>query len=249
MKKILLIEDEPINAVRLKRLLLEYDGLLEIDGPLVSVDAVVDWLTIRNDYDLIFADIRILGGEVFDAFREVMPKSFVIFITAYDDYSIQAFANNGISYILKPIDRNRLVAEMNRIDTCLQNIEGYHSQIEHLMNSVSVYRQRFLLYKGEELIPVDVNKILYFYKEGTTAYIYTDDNERYTLSIALNEIQKQLDPKVFFRLNRQYLANVSAIYKISLYFGSKLRVRLRNCSESVLLSKDKSMELRTWIDR
>ena len=95
MKKVLIIEDEPINAGRLKRQIADIDDTLTIDGPLTSVDEVKAKLKSENDYDLIFADIRLGNKLVFDAFQTVMPKCFVVFTTAYDEYALDAFKNNG----------------------------------------------------------------------------------------------------------------------------------------------------------
>ncbi len=81
MKKILIIEDEPVSALRLKNLMLHIDDTLEIDGPLESVAEVVDYIQSHNDYDLILADVSLRDGKVFDAFKQVSPSSFVIFTT------------------------------------------------------------------------------------------------------------------------------------------------------------------------
>lgn len=94
MRNILIIEDEPISADRLKRMLFDLDDTLIIDGPLSSVQQVVDRLKVRNDYDLIFSDIRLGNKTVFEAFNEVMPNSFVIFTTAYDEYAMEAIHSN-----------------------------------------------------------------------------------------------------------------------------------------------------------
>lgn len=108
MKKVLIIEDERISAIRLEKLIHEIDDTIEVEGPLVSVSEVVEHLRRHNDYDLIFADIRLSDSDVFTAFQEIMPASFVIFTTAYDEYAMQAIKNHGIDYLLKPIDEKDL---------------------------------------------------------------------------------------------------------------------------------------------
>lgn len=108
MKKVLIIEDERISAIRLEKLIREIDDTIEVEGPLVSVSEVVEHLSRHNDYDLIFADIRLSDSDVFTAFQEIMPASFVIFTTAYDEYAMQAIKNHGIDYLLKPIDEKDL---------------------------------------------------------------------------------------------------------------------------------------------
>ena len=106
--KVLIIEDEERGFSRLKRLLQNIDNSLEIQGPLTTMKAVINYLQNPHDEDIIFADIRLGDGDVFEAFRKVRPNSFVIFTTAYDEYAMQAIKNNGLDYIMKPIDFKEL---------------------------------------------------------------------------------------------------------------------------------------------
>ena len=117
MKKVLIIEDDFYNAYRLKNLIREVDDTLEVHGPLKSVEEVVRELSENNDYDLIFSDIRLIDGDVFEAFREVKPRAFVVFITAYEEYALKAFRNNGIDYLLKPVDLEELCKAMEKART------------------------------------------------------------------------------------------------------------------------------------
>ena len=68
MKKILIIEDDTYSAIRLKKLVLDIDDTIDIHGPLKSINEVIGELTATNDYDLIFSDIRLIDGDVFEAF-------------------------------------------------------------------------------------------------------------------------------------------------------------------------------------
>lgn len=83
---------------------MDIDDMVDVHGPLKSVNDVVEELSVNNDYDLVFSDIRLLDGDVFEAFRKVRPNSFVIFTTAYDEYAMKAIKNNGLDYIMKPVD-------------------------------------------------------------------------------------------------------------------------------------------------
>lgn len=71
MRKILIIEDDSFSAKRLKKLIMDIDDMVDVHGPLKSVYDVVEELSVNNDYDLIFSDIRLLDGDVFEAFRKV----------------------------------------------------------------------------------------------------------------------------------------------------------------------------------
>ena len=113
---------------------------------------VTEELTLHNDYDLIFSDIRLADGDVFEAFSRVMPQSFVIFTTAYDEYAMKAIKNNGLDYLLKPIDADELRAAIEKLRL---NREMQQPTVANRLNSASndthQYHERFLIPKGDEL--------------------------------------------------------------------------------------------------
>ena len=114
--KVLIIEDEAISFRRLRRMLHELRPDMEIDGPLTTTSEVISRLSEHSGYDLIFSDIRLRGQEVFSAFQTVMPECMVIFTTAYDEYALKAFKNNGIDYLLKPIEKENLSAALKKME-------------------------------------------------------------------------------------------------------------------------------------
>lgn len=152
MKKILIIEDDTYSAIRLKKLVLDIDDTSDIHGPLKSINEVIGELTATNDYDLVFSDIRLIDGDVFEAFRQVRPNSFVIFTTAYDEYAMQAIKNNGLDYIMKPVDFKELCAAMEKIKMLSPANEEVHDKLNGLLDVTHQYRERFLVSKGDELI-------------------------------------------------------------------------------------------------
>lgn len=162
MKKVLIIEDERISAIRLEKLIREIDDTIEVEGPLASVSEVVEHLRLHNDYDLIFADIRLSDGDVFTAFQEIMPASFVIFTTAYDEYAMQAIKNHGIDYLFKPIDEKELRQAIQKLSLGVKENAG---QVHQVLSDIKHYKERLVVYKGEELIPLQVSVILYFQRK------------------------------------------------------------------------------------
>ena len=149
MRKVLIIEDDFFSAKRLKKLIMDIDDMVDVHGPLKSVDEVVDELSINNDYDLIFSDIRLVDGDVFESFRKVKPKSFVIFTTAYDEYAMQAIKNNGLDYLMKPIDSKELSAAMDKLNMSSPVKEEIHDKLDVVFNDTRQYRERFLVGKGD----------------------------------------------------------------------------------------------------
>lgn len=247
MKKVLIIEDERISAIRLEKLIHEIDDTIEVEGPLVSVLEVVEHLRRHNDYDLIFADIRLSDSDVFTAFQEIMPASFVIFTTAYDEYAMQAIKNHGIDYLLKPIDEKDLRQAIQKLSLGVKENTGNCIQV---MRDMTHYKERLIVYKGEELIPLQVSEILYFSKEGKELLCMTAEGKQYHVrNMTMQDLEEQLNPEKFFRLNRQYFIHIRALKRITPFFNSKLKVRLCYClDEEILVSRERSVLFKKWLE-
>lgn len=246
MKKVLIIEDELLSAKRLKKMILDIDDTLEVDGPLQSVKDVVEYMQAHEDYDLVFSDIRLLDGDVFMAFQKVLPSSLVIFTTAYDEYAMQAIKSNGIDYLLKPIDEDELREAMKKVG----NLTSSNGKLKSVIDKLVRYKERLLVYKGGDMVSLPVNDILYFYKDGRNMLVTTSSGEAYCLSVTIQDLESQLDPDKFFRLNRQYLVNIAALKKISPFFNSKLIVQLFHCSDrNIIVSKERAVLFKEWLNR
>jgi two-component system response regulator len=247
MKKVLIIEDERISAIRLEKLIHEIDDTIEVEGPLVSVSEVVEHLRRHNDYDLIFADIRLSDSDVFTAFQEIMPASFVIFTTAYDEYAMQAIKNHGIDYLLKPIDEKDLRQAIQKLSLGVRENTG---KLHQVMGDMTHYKERLIVYKGEELIPLQVSEILYFSKESKELLCMTAEGKQYHVrNMTMQDLEEQLNPEKFFRLNRQYFIHIRALKRITPFFNSKLKVRLCHCQdEEILVSRERSILFKKWLE-
>lgn len=247
MKKVLIIEDERISAIRLEKLIREIDDTIEVEGPLVSVSEVVEHLRRHNDYDLIFADIRLSDSDVFTAFQEIMPASFVIFTTAYDEYAMQAIKNHGIDYLLKPIDEKDLRQAIQKLSLGVKENTG---KLHQVMGDMTHYKERLIVYKGEELIPLQVSEILYFSKESKELLCMTAEGKQYHVrNMTMQDLEEQLNPEKFFRLNRQYFIHIRALKRITPFFNSKLKVRLCHCQdEEILVSRERSILFKKWLE-
>lgn len=247
MKKVLIIEDERISAIRLEKHIREIDDTIEVEGPLASVSEVVEHLRRHNDYDLIFADIRLSDSDVFTAFQEIMPASFVIFTTAYDEYAMQAIKNHGIDYLLKPIDEKDLRQAIQKLSLGVKENTG---KLHQVMGDMTHYKERLIVYKGEELIPLQVSEILYFSKESKELLCMTAEGKQYHVrNMTMQDLEEQLNPEKFFRLNRQYFIHIRALKRITPFFNSKLKVRLCHCQdEEILVSRERSILFKKWLE-
>ena len=251
MKKVLIIEDDHFSARRLKRLIMDIDDTIDVHGPLKDVAEVTRELSTCNDYDLVFSDIRLADGDVFDAFREVMPQSFVIFTTAYDEYAMEAIKNNGLDYLMKPVDANELRAAMNKLSLIsATGQEDRTSPAGNIPCQRMRYKKRFLVPKGDELCMLHTDDISYICTENNRVIAHACDGTSYPLPLNMYELEQALDPDTFFRINRQYIASIKGIKKISLFFSSKLIVKLQGCpDDNIIISKEKTTLLKKWLDR
>lgn len=251
MKKVLIIEDDNFSARRLKRSIMDIDDTVDVHGPLKSIMEVTEELTFHNDYDLIFSDIRLADGDVFEAFSRVMPQSFVIFTTAYDEYAMEAIKNNGLDYLLKPIDADELRAAIEKLRL---NRETQQPTVANKLNSAfndtHQYHERFLIPKGDELCIIYADNISYINMKDNRIIALTDDGTSYPLPMTMNELEQALNPTKSFRINRQYIANIKSIKKISLFFSSKLKVKLKGCDDdNIVISKEKAALFKKWIEK
>lgn len=112
--KILILEDEQRNAMRLIRLLNDIDTTFIIEGPLTNIKEAVDFFQSGKTTDLILADIRLTDGLSFEALKYAPATVPIIFTTAYDEYAVQAFKFNSFDYLLKPLDADELEAAIDK---------------------------------------------------------------------------------------------------------------------------------------
>lgn len=248
MKKVLIIEDEEISARYLTKMINEIDPSLEVTGPMTSIEDIICELERTNNYYIIFSDIRLNGRLVFEAFEKVRPKSTVIFTTAYDEYALSAFKNMGIEYLLKPIDFEELksaIEKVNNLGSMYFDSSSSYEQRQFLSES---YKKHLLVTKDDNLIPIKTEEICYIKREEYVR-VFLFDGSNYALSHNLVEMESMLDPRMFFRLNRQYIANINSILRISNFFNYKLTVKLKGCKDIVVVSKERATEFKKWIEK
>lgn len=246
MRRIVIIEDEPISAARLSRMVAEIIPDSEVEPPLTSVSQVKARLKSATPYWLMFADIRIGGGDVFEALRDTAPNSFVIFTTAYDDYALKAIKSNGVDYLLKPIDRNELEAAIGKVTALSEATVS-----EAAPQGATGWRKRLMANDDDGyMIPVEVESINYIVVDGKQATVHLQNGDALQLEQPLNEVETRLDPDMFFRLNRQYIVNIRAIKSVKCHFSSRLIIAIEGCDDGdVTVSRQRAMEFRRWIDR
>lgn len=253
--KALIIEDEYPAAERLEKLIKKLDPRIDIACSIDSVEAAKKWFRSGMTVDLIFSDIQLSDGLSFQIFEAFPAHSPIIFTTSYDEYAIKAFKVKSIDYLLKPIKLHELQQAIDKY----KNLKGdfspelYAQKIDSLLESLEIrnktHKMRFLVKNGEQLIPIHQDQIAYFYTANELACLVGCDGRQYLIDYSLEELESMMDPLCFFRLNRQFIARVTAIQKIHSYFNGKLKIDLRpETSQEVLVSREKASAFKAWLD-
>lgn len=249
---ILIIEDERPNAERLKRLIQGIKPQANILSVLESVSESVEWLDTHERPDLIMMDIKLSDGlsiEIFDKTQLVDVP--IIFTTAYDEYAIKAFKQYSIDYLLKPVDKDELAMAFEKYDQLdIMVNKATNPSIEKLLDEFRPknYRTRFLLSYRDGFKTVMVGDVLYFYSEQKITKARLADGTDEIIPHTMDELEQQLDPKLFFRANRQFIICINAVEHVYNYFNNKLKVAMRkNTDVEIIVSRDKAPLLKNWM--
>ncbi len=251
----LIIEDEYPAAERLQGLLQKIDPGVSVLEVLESVSAARDWFASHVAPDLIFSDIQLSDGLSFEIYENVQVRCPIIFTTAYDEYAIKAFKVKSIDYLLKPIKQADLAAALEKYYDLREDFSPVQSQtkIDSLLEMLKApptesYKNRFLVTGHDQLIPVSVEEIAYFYTTQDIVYLIKRDGRRHAIDFKIDQLVEMLDPAQFYRLNRQYLCQLTAIRSIHPYFNGRLKLILHpDAPEEVVVSREKARSFKSWL--
>ncbi len=252
--RILIIEDEVKTAKSLARLIQSIDIRYSIADSLQSISSAVKWFSDNEQPDVIFMDIQLADGLSFDIFTKVNITAPVIFCTAFDDYSIQAFKSNGIEYLLKPFNRNDIESAFDKITNLKTHFNRDQSTSANLLNilksiSEDDTKKNFLVYNRNSYINVSTSVISYFYKSLNGINLVTDDKKTYSLTESLDQLHRMVGKHSFYRINRQYLVAFKSITEVQHYFDRKLVVRLNiETDEKLIVGRERASEFLDWLD-
>jgi two-component system LytT family response regulator len=211
----------------------------------------VEWFQTSSPPDLVFMDIHLADGSAFNIFERITIPCPIIFTTAYDEYALKAFEVNSIDYLLKPINKKDLARAIDKYKNFSFHPGNNRDLINKLLvsikqNTVS-YKSYFLVPEKDKLIPLATHDIAYIYIDAKMVKAVTFGERVYYMDTVLEDLMRQLDPKLFFRANRQYIIAHKAVKDISLWFGSKLSVNLNvAATERIIVSKVRVGEFKKW---
>jgi two-component system, LytTR family, response regulator LytT len=234
--KILIIEDEAAAARRLTKMLIELEPEAEVLDCLDSIGQSLRWLANNPPPDLIFMDIHLADGDSFEIFRHLDIESPVIFITAYDQYALQAFKVHALDYLLKPIKREELAQALIHVRPKID--KGVKMQ----------WNQRFLIRTGASFRVVDLKEAAYFYAENKITFLAAHNGKRYPLDFTLEKLEEMLPSDQYFRINRQFIVSIAAIQEMHAVSKSRVKLRLNPaCDHDVVVSTERSPIFKKWL--
>lgn len=249
--KALIIEDEKAALRNLKALLGETDPTIDVVGETDSIVDSIDWLSNHPMPDLVFMDIHLADGSAFEISNHVEITCPIIFTTAYDEYALRAFKVNSIDYLLKPItptDLQAALAKWKQLGSGPAKEEPEYGRLLRELGKAKSYKTHFLIpAKGNKFIPLAASAILYFHIADGCVKAVDQEGKEYVFPQTLDELADSLDPRQFFRANRQYIVSKKVIKDIDLWFNNRLSINLKvPVSEKILISKAKVNEFKNW---
>lgn len=249
--KAVIIEDEKLAADLLKSLIYQLDEDIEVVTILQTVEDSVEWLENNKHPDIIFVDIHLADGSSFSIFEKTEVRCPIVFTTAYDEYALKAFDVNSIDYLLKPINKNDLQRSLNKY----KNLKGDSGDIDYRQfvskfletGNLNNYKEYFLVPERDKLIPLAVKDIAYIYIDLKLIKAVTFSGKVHYLNQNLDEMMNQLNPRKFFRANRQYIISHESVKDVSIWFGNKISLNLNvPISEKIIVSKARVSEFKNW---
>jgi DNA-binding LytR/AlgR family response regulator len=249
---ILIVENEKPAADKLVRLLTKIDNSITILGVIETVEETINRLREKPIPDLILMDIQLDDGLCFEIFETVTVDIPIIFTTAYDEYILKAFKVNSIDYLLKPIEEGLLKSALAKFMKLYADKDPFKRDFKQLLFEFrNQYKSRFLIKIGEKYKSVPSGEISHFYISERSVFLSDINGKDYGIDYSLDQLQTMLDPRKFFRINRECIVNVEAISLMYSYSSSRLQLTLKDKGKSDLfvVSREKVTEFKRWIDK
>ncbi|MBC7827713.1 MAG: response regulator transcription factor [Chitinophagaceae bacterium] len=247
--KVVIIEDEKPAVDKLQNALGKCDHGIQVIAVLMSIHETVAWFKENAMPDLLFMDIELSDGLSFEIFDKTNITCPIIFTTAYDDYWQEAFEHNGIDYLLKPIRQEKLATALAKYGA----LKKYFAQnLQQLLLSQGSpgngLKKRFLVKRGVDYISIKIEDIAYFYATHKVVCLVDTKGNKFILEQSLSDLESQIDPVAFYRVNRKYLVHINAIKKIKSYPKSKIQLEVDPpVTEEIIISQENVSSFKDWM--
>ncbi len=249
--RVVIIEDEIPAANRLSKMLHAIIDEVDVVKKIDSVEAAVKYMASADHIDLIFMDIQLADGLSFDIFQQTPVKAPVIFTTAFDQYTLKAFKVNSIDYLLKPIDEKELEQAVDKYRKLYHQKEnGLSDKILKMVQEMSTmrFRERLLIKRGQQFSYLKTESTAYCYADGKLCYAIDFSNNKYLLENNLSQLEEQLQPNKFYRINRHLLVNIESVNKVHTWLGGRLKLELIPATKAdTIVSRERVNGFKEWL--
>lgn len=244
--RILIIEDEQIAVEGLSALLAQALPHAEIAGVTDSIAATERWLRQNPPPDLAFADIHLADGSSLEHLGPQLRQFPVIFTTAYDEHALQAFETGSIAYLLKPIRPKQLAAALEKL-RMLRPVSLPEAGPE--TPRPAAFKNRFMIRYGDHIRTVQTSEIAYAFTENKGTYLRTSDGRSYLVDMNMDALESALDPRQFFRINRQYIVALQGIAEMKAFTKGRVLISLNPpADEQPVVSVERAADFKKWLD-
>ena len=249
--KVVIVEDEKLSADHLSLLLQRINSNIQIINYFDSVKATTTAFEEGLQADLLFLDIHLADGKSFEIFTKIKLDIAIIFTTAYDNYAIQAFKQNSIDYLLKPISQKDLNYALEKYNN--QQQIGNKRLIDNITTAYEQlnkqYKSRFLVKIGQSISTVQTDDIHHFESQDSLSFLVTNKGSRYAIDYTLDQLEDTVSPKDFFRINRKIILQIKVIEKVNTYFNGRLSITTKLLKgDTNLVSRERVNDFRAWLD-
>jgi DNA-binding LytR/AlgR family response regulator len=240
--RILIIEPEESAFRDLVHLIQEVEPVARIEGHVRSASEANKWLLKHKTPDLVFSVINLPDGLSFQIFNELENKPPVIFTCKNEKYALAAFNTTGIYYLLKPYKKEQLEEALRKFKL------NTGKSIHDILNTRKSYQKRFLVNIGKQSKLIPAEEIAYFYTDKKILYLVCFDSSKYILNSSLEKLEAILDPENFFRINRQFIVNLSSITKMTPASKSRQQLFLKpKPFHSIITSAGRTSAFYKWL--
>lgn len=247
MKRCLIVDDERPAREELIYILKDIKGV-EVIGQASHGKEALE-LIHKLKPDIVFLDIQMPEMNGMEVARKLLNKEYIpeiIFVTAYDQFAVEAFEVNAIDYLLKPISEDRLKQRLEKmIIEDEKDKDLNYDKLKELIYSIRPEKtsQRISLYQNNRLIPVDIEDIIYITIENKSTVIYSNKG-KFDTNHTLNDLMDKLDNNIFFRSHKSYIVNLTYIESIDPWFNYTYNIHLENSKEIIPVSRSYVKEFR-----
>ncbi|MBS1733141.1 MAG: response regulator transcription factor [Bacteroidetes bacterium] len=241
--RLLIIENDDNAIERLEKLLVMAAPEKKVVGVCRTLQEAKQWLNDNLPPDLVLSEAQLPDGLCFDLFHQLDRKIHVIFISAYDKYAIAAFKTRGLHFLLKPVSKEDLKEALERHDQA--HLVGY--EMKHPQPSTK-YQERFIIKTGAQIRLLYDSEIAYIYTENKAVYVVSFNNQKFLVPISIEAFEKSLNPRLFYRINRQVIINLNAIRKMKSTSKQRIQITLEpSTSQETVTSFERTPDFKKWL--